>query len=438
MVTRCPDSWPHDATRRACETDAIGPSKDPLAALPVTSPRTGRTYRSAACARCHGDTDGAVLWSTLLRCPVTGPGEAENITAASLRQNEDGIWGVMVTANGSESFRPCQLELQLPRSLGDEHVRGCLPAVSECAPDWVGPETAVQCGAYTGRVLDLSRANRRAEPFGHVYRNLHCALCNGVPADVLVCGRLSRFRGGGVAYASPPYPSSLPFSILLDISDRSGSGTVGAVTVCDDGRLWDPFFHKCRHIFCDDGYTLKDDTCVPEVELPDDDGAESSQFKLCPKFYLTADEFENRSDGSVYVQLYDQRYAEEEFELRDGELVVCSKSGDFSKFDAALGTLSLVFVVVSIVCLCCHLALFCLVPEQRNLPGKNLAALCACLLAGYICFVAAPFQEPASEGCRALGVLMYAAFMASFFWMNVMAFDVFISLRYEQNMHNTS
>ncbi|KAF0304441.1 G-protein coupled receptor Mth2 [Amphibalanus amphitrite] len=266
----------------------------------------------------------------------------------------------------------------------------------------------------------MGRSSPRAGEYRHVYRNRHCALCNGIPPDKLQCGRLLDIPmlGG----------EGMSFSVLFDFSDRSGSDDVGAVDVCKGTSVWDPFFQKCREVFCDNGQLLDGDTCAPKNK-PATSSTDFTPFQYCPKFYLSPNEFENRSDGSVYVQLYDQRYAEGEFELRDGELVVCSKSGDFSKFDAALGTLSLVFVVVSIVCLCCHLALFWLVPEQRNLPGKNLAALCACLLVGYICFVAASFQEPASEGCRTLGVVMYAAFMASFFWMNVMAFDVFMSLR---------
>ena len=44
--------------------------------------------------------------------------------------------------------------------------------------------------------------------------------------------------------------------------------------------------------------------------------------------------------------------------------------------------------------------------------------------------MAAPFQEAGTGGCRALGIIMYTAFIASFLWMNVMAFDVFIALRF--------
>ena len=444
LVSQCPTSWPHDAIRLACQSQNVSLAEDPLLALPVTSPRSGQTYRNVACARCHQDTAGVVFWNTRVSCRWVIQGE-DNVTAATLRQNEHGQWGVLAVADDGERFEPCGLELRLPRRLQDEHLRECLPSVSECAPSWTDRETAAECAAYTARVRDKSGMNDRAVEYGHVYRNLHCALCNGVPLDVLVCGGLDRnSRGGGglvyddeelIAYlhghqfaypASPP-----PFSMLLDISDHSGSDTVGVIQICDGERLWDPFFHKCRDVFCDAGQFLENDVCVSEMGTSSGNGsAEHSQFRLCPKFYLSADEFETRSNGSVYVKLYDRLYVDGEFELRDGELAVCSQSSDFSKFDDTLGILSLVFVVASVICLCCHLVLFCLVSEQRNLPGKNLASLCVCLVLGYICFIAAPFQDPGTAGCRVLGIVMYAAFIASFLWMNVMAFDVFISLRY--------
>ena len=189
---------------------------------------------------------------------------------------------------------------------------------------------------------------------------------------------------------------------------------------------------KCEPI--DSRRKLNDDTQIFFPGDLDDDkndtGAEEvSDFKRCPKIYLAPDVFVDRGDGSVVVEEYQRVYGPGEFEIREGELAICATSSNFRKFDDALTIMSLVFLAASIFCLCCHLVLFCLVPDLRNLSGKNLASLCVCLLIGYICFVTSPFETPGSGGCRALGIVMYTAFIASFFWMNVMAFDVFITLR---------
>ena len=421
MVSHCPTSWAHNPTRQACEAKDVSFNDDPLAAMPVTNTRSRLTYRNAACARCHEDTTALEIWSAELECRDLWPSQANDATAETLRRNRDGRWGVTRLEDGVAKFSECYIR---PKSPGWWHVRRCLPSVSDCAPDWTDPDTAAECAAYTARVRDMSKRNARAEGYRHVYRNLHCALCNGVTLHVLQCGVLIDFL---TADYHPPR-----FSLIIDFNDRSGSETVGKVTRCNGTHRWDSFFHKCRAVFCDAGHVLGDDECVPATDPSPRNAshAEPSGFRVCPKFYLSDDEFEIRSNGNVYVELYDRVYVDGEFELRDGELAVCSLSSDLGKFDDTLGILSLVFLAASVLCLCCHLVLFCLVSEQRNLPGKNLATLCVCLLLGYVCFLAAPSQEAGTAGCRAIGIVMYAAFIASFLWMNVMAFDVFRSLRY--------
>ena len=416
IVSQCPASWTHAATRQACETKNASLYDDPLAAMPMTSTRSNQTYRNAACARCHEDTTGVEFWRATVKCPEVPMSDRNNVTAETLQRNKDGDLGVTTFEDGVAKFWPCyrSIFLEIPR-----HVRVCVPTVSDCAPDWTDHETAAECAAYTARVTDLSERNTRAEEYRHMYRNPHCALCNGVPLDQLSCQSSVGF------VASPDWS----LSVLLDFNDRSGSDTVGKVIKCKGTRRWDRLLQKCRDVFCDADHVLEDDGCVPETDTSSD-SAEPSRFRLCPKFYLSPDEFETRPDGSVYVQLYDRVYVDGEFELRDGELAVCSLSSDLGKFDDTLGILSLVFLAASVICLCCHLLSFCLVSERRNLPGKNLATLCVCLLLGYICFLAAPSQEAGTAGCRAIGIVMYAAFIASFLWMNVMAFDVFRSLRY--------
>jgi hypothetical protein len=48
---------------------------------------------------------------------------------------------------------------------------------------------------------------------------------------------------------------------------------------------------------------------------------------------------------------------------------------------------------VSIIFLVLHLTAFILLPELRNLSGKNLASLCFSLLAAYTVFIVGQFLE---------------------------------------------
>ncbi|KAF0304749.1 G-protein coupled receptor Mth2 [Amphibalanus amphitrite] len=437
VVSECPAEWPKDEVNQMCE---VGSPENLQAQALVTNRRTGLTYRNWACALCHEDTDEAVSWPTRLECPTASKGA--NVT---LKDLGGGQWGLSQMLNGTEVVHACFVDPFMPETVTDV-VRHCQPLVDSCPESWNDPEVAELCDAYTAKAFDseVRAAIRDADKLS--FRNPHCALCNGVNAVDMICdvelGQRGLIRRDFNVQA---------FTILLDVTEDTGSNIVGAKTVCDDGEFWDQAFIKCRSLSCDEGFKLENNVCVAEkksrtgkpngkgtivfpengnnVKEDDNKTQEAVDFQRCPKIYLSPGEFIERPDGTVLVEQYELIFKHGEFEMRQGELAICSVASDFRKFDYALTILSLVFLAGSIFCLCCHLVLFCLVPDLRNLSGKNLASLCVCLLLGYVCFVTSPFETAGSEGCRTLGIVMYTAFIASFFWMNVMAFDVFITLR---------
>ncbi|XP_037093970.1 G-protein coupled receptor Mth2-like [Pollicipes pollicipes] len=385
---------------------------------------------------CHGDAAGAVFWQPRVECPTLTArvrselNVTEHFAMENLQRNAQGEWGVPLGEGARETFHVCEIDPFFGETV-EFFVRRCRVSVDTCAANWTGDqEVAALCAAYNAYVYDFDNS---------VYRNPHCALCNHVPAEQQFCVRRPMFRASfGNTF------NTRSFSILLDIGDRSGSEDVGAVSVCSSNQLWDPFFRKCRGVVCDAaGYQLQDGACVRDEastgagaatngsdftrQITNDTTATS--FLLCPKYYLNASEYEVAENDTIYVPLYDRTYRAGEYELREGELVVCAVSSDLSKFDLVLSYISLVCLAASVLCLALHLVAFCLVAEIRNLSGRNLASLSVCLLVGYLCFLALATQEPGSAGCTALAVVMFAAFVASFFWMNVMAFDVFTTLR---------
>ena len=78
----------------------------------------------------------------------------------------------------------------LPPKKLQKVLRRCIPAVSKCPSDWTDQEIAQACDKYTARVKDASKSNSRAEKYGHIYRNAHCAVCNGVSYKNMKCGTL--------------------------------------------------------------------------------------------------------------------------------------------------------------------------------------------------------------------------------------------------------
>ncbi|XP_043206637.1 uncharacterized protein LOC122372985 [Amphibalanus amphitrite] len=438
MVSSCPSDWSDAGVARRC-AEPPSLSEDPFGALPVTSPNSRMTYRNYYCAMCHGDVQGAEFWRTRVECPTLTSqlrddlNVTEAFTMENLQQNSLGQWGITIGEGDRETFHECELDPFFTETI-EFLLRRCRVSISSCASNWTDAGIADLCGAYTAYVYDYDN---------EVYRNPHCALCNHLPPGDIDCMRrpMLRSRNFGNRF------NTRSFAILMDVGDRSGSEEVGAVTVCADTQLWDPFFKICRDVVCDAaGFILRDGVCVQvedfnvtdadeditnstDLERPISNATQATEFLLCPKYFLNGSDFEVRDNSTVYVPLYDRTYSAGQFELRDGELVICAVSADLSKFDQALSYISLLCLAASVICLTLHLLAFCLVSEIRNLSGKNLAALSVCLLVGYICFLVMPSQTPGEPGCAALAVIMYAAFIASFFWMNIMAFDVFTTLR---------
>jgi hypothetical protein len=111
------------------------------------------------------------------------------------------------------------------------------------------------------------------------------------------------------------------FSILLDISSSGGlgSGTVGQL--CKKGQIYDPFFKKCRTLFCvGPGTVLEGDKCVKadgENSTPSAGGEEDElralNFTDCPKVLLASDEFEYHENGTLVVPVYGQTYNSSQF-----------------------------------------------------------------------------------------------------------------------------
>ena len=120
-------------------------------------------------------------------------------------------------------------------------------------------------------------------------------------------------------------------------------------------------------------------------------------------------------------------------------MVICSSATSGSggpvavpKFTEAMSTVTLVCLGVSVICLSLHILATALVPELHNLSGKNLLCLSLALLGGYSSFIASMFVDGPDYGsvaCVILAVFMYFFFTSSFFWMLVIAFDVWRTLR---------
>ncbi|XP_015906853.2 probable G-protein coupled receptor Mth-like 3 [Parasteatoda tepidariorum] len=159
----------------------------------------------------------------------------------------------------------------------------------------------------------------------------------------------------------------------------------------------------------------------------------SDAFLECQHVEIEPECYIKLSNGSIKVPLYDRVFDENNYLIRDnGELLICPEFfddfSDDSKFSKILDIFSIVGVSISSICITLHIIMFLSLKKLRNLPGYCLFSLCKALLLAYICSFTT-FGLPNRNDCTAVGMLMLYAFLASFFWMNAMSFDVWRSLR---------
>ncbi|XKL59303.1 hypothetical protein PGB90_000319 [Kerria lacca] len=86
---------------------------------------------------------------------------------------------------------------------------------------------------------------------------------------------------------------------------------------------------------------------------------------------------------------------------------------------------------LSIFLLCIHLAVFAIVDDFRNLPGKNLASFCVALLLEYSSTLISGVLE--GTACYINEIAAYYFIMASAFWMLTMSYDIWQTLRSSTN-----
>lgn len=424
MMSTCPHKWKSMETRVLCET---ANASDPIAAMPVTSSRTGITYKNAHCALCHNDVRDTRLdvWKPRLECPSLLQSQL-NKSADFLdliRWNgEKGQWGLQL-----DTWHPCHIDPVIPETSAHIIRRCQASTIHTCAINWTNTEVRSRCEAYTSLVYEGATS----------YRNPHCAVCNNVPLQSLTCFKIAHRS----FYNKDFSPNA--FAILFDLSGKPDS-LVGKVKPCEDDQLYDPFYKKCRHVICPEDHAFSQGKCVVQAHNDDYDDIENipknlttptnSTFRTCPKFLLSADEYVlGDMNQTIYIAAYDRTYGPAEFAIHsDKSVEICSGSLGkilISKFGDYMGYITAVGLGVSIVFLVLHLIAFWIVKDLQNLSGKNLASLCIALLIADCSFLTAQSLTPGTNPCIASAVFTHYGYLASFFWMLTMAFDIWRTLK---------
>ena len=331
-----------------------------LSLIPVTDISSRRFYNNIFCARCN-----FVETESKLAAWKPDVKCLNNITDMGSLEN-------LTEKIASEE---CHLILKPP---GDKEgaARDCFQMVTTtCDPKCSNQKVRERCELWPvlAPIVVFSRDLRKEV----AYKNEYCAACTGTS---LTSGWASCRPTGLDDYT--PNLGQFSFALLVDF-DSSGCIRVRyngeEFFVCDE-----PLFQDDEELSGEYKSVLTDNNTIPCNETVD------AGSNCTVKFFA-------RSSGRLFVD---------------------------SKYSEWLGALSLACVTCSIICLFSRVVLQFFVPCFQSLGGRVQLCLCLSILAAMLAFVLGPLVREADTVCKLVGILMHWAFLASFFWMNVIAVDM--------------
>jgi len=475
MKSVCMDEWEDYEMSQLCQNDTIRFSDNKVTHgnIPVTSKSTAITYSNYYCAICNNDSNELMFWETSLQCPSLENDLKQN----SNKQNNSSIevildhdkFGIHLQKEGIQEFHECSSVPSFPQS-GHSLLRKCLPAISNCEDQWSDSDIKQLCDSYTAVVYSHNET----------YRNIHCAKCNNIDNEHLYCDPPEDISHKQIMAASS---NAKAFAILFDFFDLYGSNMVG--NHCSENEIWDSISKICRKIICKDKTNIyKHGKCVKNYQgsiyvttqsnysliltttgtvmnispnkhiektliaktrntltstltmitntISNDNGQMTPNAKEliktqgldCSQILLGKDEFIMEKNDSIFAKKIRKMYSVNEYR-KDGEnILVCADDFISYKFSSVMCILSVIGIAMSSICLSLHLLAFFSVPNLRSLAGKNLASLSATLLSSYILFIVSMFSNSMELFCYIIAVLLYYSFLSSFFWMNIISFDI--------------
>ncbi|XP_071954939.1 latrophilin receptor-like protein A [Antedon mediterranea] len=107
----------------------------------------------------------------------------------------------------------------------------------------------------------------------------------------------------------------------------------------------------------------------------------------------------------------------------------------FVPYNDAQTILSVVGCILSLIALALTFIVYSLLPSLRTLPGKSIMSLTVALFAAQFILTFGAGQTNNSIICTLIAVAMHFFWLASFFWMSVLAYDISKTFN---NTHNRS
>lgn len=242
----CPTYWKDEKLRSLCENDVD--SSDPIAVLPVTSLDTNITYRNVFCSTCHMDYFNLRFWLPTGSCtynPIDfGLTTLMDVINRSYFKKRANRWYL-----NQNSKYACRLNFPRPEIV---QSRYCKPNTGSCQQNWPDDEVRRKCDLYNAYVYKKRKPG--------VYKNPHCAVCNGEKLSMFSCQLSYNVKADGT-FQMYESEQSLAIDIPLAAKPDYCSNDMHSCTKAYVATVYDPFKRICRKLICDEA-APSTDNCV--------------------------------------------------------------------------------------------------------------------------------------------------------------------------------
>nr|CAD7446244.1 unnamed protein product [Timema bartmani] len=235
MVSRCPEDNLY--SQLCSQVPPHGANYSYMLDIPVLSQHTGVWYQNIYCAACYGDQHTLSPYNVSVDCTA-------NVNKQML-SSEFYVNGSLSWSLADSQRTNCTLTATLETE--DDNIgwfRSCVPSIRDCSPNWDNHTVAHKCHSYellTSLQSDTSK----------VYKNPHCALCNGV-TDNLRCFVLS------------PRSRINPTASLMLIMGAGWDVSENWLNCKPPNGFWDVLHERCQSldVSCPQGHIFSGVSCI--------------------------------------------------------------------------------------------------------------------------------------------------------------------------------
>ncbi|XP_071105129.1 uncharacterized protein [Haliotis cracherodii] len=169
------------------------------------------------------------------------------------------------------------------------------------------------------------------------------------------------------------------------------------------------------------------------VETPEDYVYYPSVLPHCSYVYLSVNEFNWNTDASITLQYVGITIQFDKFIKMDEQnlIIICVDTMKelYSNYQdpvkLAEHILSLVFSILSLICLALTFITYCTFPSLLTLPTKNTMCLVGFLFLAQLLLLFKDVAIRDETACKIIGVLIHYLWLTVIFWMNVCSYHMF-------------